>query len=100
MDAIFQFLELRKGKLKDGMRGIDDDSNFHGRCTCRSMCVNNIFNSLFWRQKMILGILFYLSCGLPPLPPLPPIGCDSMQSVCVCGEDGDCHWEFQCIVNQ
>jgi len=48
---------------------------------------------------MFLNILFYLSCtGLPPLAPLPPIGCDDMQTVCVCNEDGDCHWEFQCVV--
>ena len=47
---------------------------------------------------MFLNILFFLGCaGLPPLPPLPPLGCDSMQTVCVCTEDGDCHWEFQCV---
>jgi hypothetical protein len=45
----------------------------------------------------MIHILFYLSCGLPPLPPLPPLGCREMQPVCICTEDDECRWEFICV---
>ena len=37
------------------------------------------------------------SCSGIPLPPTPPLGCQSMQSICVCDMNGMCHWEYKCV---
>jgi hypothetical protein len=34
-----------------------------------------------------------LQCGLKPLP---PVGCKSEKARCICDEDSNCHWEFDC----
>lgn len=47
-------------------------------------------------MKKLIFIMILWSCGLAPLPPLPPLGCDSMQPVCVCDNQGNCFWQFIC----
>ncbi len=50
-------------------------------------------------MKTFFTILFLFGCGIVPIKPIPPIGCTDLIPECLCDNQGQCIWNWVCVVD-